>query len=121
MNYKLNGLRMMNLEIFEKLPKTSYLRHFLEKSYSIELLVRLYEKKSFYGIETLYHEIKFPKGNLSDFIKYIDYLNENACLVIGDNLESPKEKLVKLSAGSFLEFDAIIKFYETKFLLTQND
>ena len=31
------------------------------------------------------------------------------------------EKSVKLSVGSFLEFDAIIKFYETKFLLTQTD
>ena len=112
---------MMNLEIFSKLPQTSYLRHFLEKSYSLELLVLLYEKKSFYGIETLYHEIKFPLGNLSDFIKYIDYLNENECLVIEDNLESSKEKLIKLSAFSFLEFDAIIKFYETKFLLTQTD
>ena len=112
---------MMNLEIFSKLPQTSYLRHFLEKSYSLELLVLLYEKKSFYGIETLYHEIKFPKGDLSDFIKYIDYLHENACLVIEDNSQSTNEKLVKLSAGSFLEFDAIIKFYETKFLLTQND
>ena len=111
---------MMNLEILSKLPQTSYLRHFLEKSYSLELLVLLYEKKSFYGIETLYHEIKFPKGDLSDFIKYIDYLHENACLVIEDNSQSTKEKLVKLSAGSFLEFDAIIKFYETKFLEIQN-
>ena len=112
---------MINLEIFNKLPQTSYLRYFLEKSYSIELLVLLYEKKSFYGIEILYHEIKFPKGDLSGFIKYIDYLNENACLVIKDNLESPKEKLVKLSAGSFLEFDAIIKFYETKFFINQKN
>ena len=112
---------MMNLEIFSKLPQTSYLRHFLEKSYSLELLVLLYEKKSFYGMETLYHEIKFPKGDLSDFIKYIDYLHKKACLDIEDNAENPNEKLVKLSVGSFLEFDAIIKFYETKFLLTQND
>ena len=112
---------MINLEIFEKLPQANYLRYFLEKSYSIELLVLLYEKQSFYGMETLYHEIKFPKGDLSDFIKYIDYLHEKACLDIEDNHESPEEKLVKLSLGSFLEFDAIIKFYETKFLLTQND
>ena len=112
---------MMNLEIFSKLPQTRYLRHFLEKSYSIELLVLLYEKQSFYGMETLYHEIKFPKGDLSDFIKYMDYLHEKACLDIEDNAENPNEKLVKLSVGSFLEFDAIIKFYETKFLLTQND
>ena len=111
---------MMNLEIFSKLPQTRYLRHFLEKSYSLELLVLLYEKKSFYGIETLYHEIKFPKGDLSDFIKYIDYLHENACLVIQDSPKSLREKLVKLSAGSFLEFDAIIKFYETKSLQIQN-
>ena len=112
---------MINLEIFEKLPQTSYLRYFLEKSYSIELLFLLYEKKSFYGIEILYHEIKSPKGGLSDFIKYIDYLHEKACLDIEDNPQSPEEKIVKLSLGSFLEFDAIIKFYETKFLLAQND
>jgi hypothetical protein len=112
---------MINLEIFSKLPQTSYLRHFLEKSYSLELLVLLYEKKSFYGMETLYHEIKFPKGDLSDFIKYIDYLHKKACLDIEDNAENPNEKLVKLSVGSFLEFDAIIKFYETKCLLTQTD
>ena len=112
---------MINLEIFNKLPQTSYLRYFLEKSYSIELLVLLYEKKSFYGIEILYNEIKFPKGNLSDFIKYTDYLNENECLVIEDNLESSKEKLIKLSAFSFLEFDAICKFYENKYLLTKKN
>ena len=112
---------MINLEIFEKLPQANYLRYFLEKSYSIELLVLLYEKQSFYDMENLYHEIKFPKGDLSDFIKYIDYLHEKACLDIEDNAENPNEKLVKLSVGSFLEFDAIIKFYETKFLLTQND
>ena len=112
---------MMNLEIFSKLPQTRYLRHFLEKSYSIELLVLLYEKQSFYGMETLYHEIKFPKGDLSDFIKYIDYLHKKACLDFEDNAENPNEKLVKLSVGSFLEFDAIIKFYENKYLLSQTD
>ena len=111
---------MMNLEIFSKLPQTSYLRHFLEKSYSLELLVLLYEKKSFYGIETLYHEIKFSKGRLPAFRRYVYYLNENECLLIEDSPKSLREKLVKLSAGSFLEFDAIIKFYETKFLQIQN-
>jgi len=41
-------------------------------------------------------------------------------LLIEDSPKSLREKLVKLSAGSFLEFDAIIKFYETKFLQIQN-
>ena len=53
--------------------------------------------------------------------EYVYYLNENECLLIEDSPKSLREKLVKLSAGSFLEFDAIIKFYETKYFLTQND
>ena len=44
----------------------------------------------------------------------INYLNDNNCIKIEPQIKGIDEKKVKLSAGPFLEFDAIIKSYERK-------
>ena len=61
---------MINLEIIEKLPNTSYLKFFLERSYSIELLVLLYENKRSKSIKTIYEDLNFSKEDESSFSRY---------------------------------------------------
>ena len=94
------------------LPETKKVKFFLEKSYGIELLFFLYEHNNFSGIENLYYEIKYPKGKLPSFRKFIYYLNDKKCLEIVDNNKILREKIVVLHPDVFLELDAILKFYK---------
>ena len=110
----INKYRIPYLNFVNELPKTKKIKYFLEKSYSFELLLFLYENNNYSGIENVYYEIKYPKGKLPSFRKYIYYLYDKKCLKIEDNPKILREKIVSLSSSVFLELDALIKFYEKK-------
>ena len=100
------------MNFIKHLPRTKQLKFFLEKPYGIELLLFLYEHNNFSGIENLYYEIKYPKGRLPSFRKFIYYLYDKKCLKIDNNKKILREKIVVLSSNAFFELDAIFKFYK---------
>ena len=100
------------LNFVKQLTETKKVKYFLEKSYGLELLFFLYENNNISGIENLYYEIKYPKGRLPSFRKYIYYLRDKKCVNVKDNNKILREKIVILSSDVFLELDALVKFYK---------
>ena len=106
----------MNLSIFNKIAKSQKLQYFLEKSFSLELLLLLYNQNEFEGIENIYQVLVSPKPKYPAFKSYLIYLNHRDCIHIDDGKIKKSSKTISLKSGVFLEFDAIIKFYEKNIL-----
>ncbi len=100
------------MNFIRDLNNTDKIKYFLEKSYGIELLFFLYEHNNFSGIENLYYEIKYPKGRLPSFRKFIYYLYDKNCVKVEENNKILREKIVILSSSLFLELDSILKHYK---------
>ena len=107
----------MNLSLFNKISTSKKLQYFLEKSFSLELLLLLYNQNEFEGIENIYQVLVSPKPKYPAFKSYLIYLNHKDCINIDDGKIKKSSKTVSLKADVFLEFDAIIKFYEKNILL----
>ena len=107
----------MNLSIFNKIAVSKNLRYFLEKSFSLELLLLLYNQNEFEGIENIYQILVSPKPKYPAFKSYLIYLNHKDCINIDDGKIKKSSKTISLKPEVFLEFDAIIKVYENEFLL----
>tara|TARA_A100001011_G_C13925731_1_gene681079 strand:+ start:152 stop:484 length:333 start_codon:yes stop_codon:yes gene_type:complete len=106
----------MNLSIFNKIAKSQKLQYFLEKSFSLELLLLLYNQNEFEGIENIYQVLVSPKPKYPAFKSYLIYLNNKNCINIDDGKIKKSSKTISLKSTVFLEFDAIIKFYEKNIL-----
>ena len=107
----------MNLSIINKIVKSQKLQFFLEKSFSLELLLLLYNHSEFEGIENIYQVIVSPKPKYPAFKSYIIYLNHKDCINIDNGKIKKSSKTISLKPNVFLEYDAIIKFYENNVLL----
>ena len=107
----------MNLSIFNKIATSKKLQYFLEKSFSLELLLLLYNQNDFEGIENIYQVLVSPKPKYPAFKSNLIYLNQKGCISIDDGKIKKSSKTVSLKADVFLEFDSIIKFYEKNILL----
>ena len=107
----------MNLSIFNKIASSKKLQCFLEKSFSLELLLLLYNLNEFEGVENIYQVLVSPKPKYPAFKSYLIYLNHKNCINIVDGKIKKSSKTISLSPEVFLEFDSIIKFYENEFLL----
>ena len=107
----------MNLSILIKIASSKNLQYFLEKSFSLELLLLLYNRNEFEGIENIYQVLVSPKPKYPAFKSYIIYLNHKDCINIDDGKIKKSAKNVSLKADVFLEFDTIINFYEKNILL----
>ena len=107
----------MNLSIFNKIAKSQKLQYFLEKSFSLELLLLLYNQNEFEGIENIYQVLVSPKPKYTAFKSYLIYLNHKNCIDIVYGKIKKSSKTISLKPEVFLEFDAIIKFYENNVLL----
>ena len=107
----------MNLSLINKFAASNKLQYFLEKSFSLELLLLLYNQKYFEGIENIYHILVSPKPKYPAFKSYLIYLNHKDCINIDDGKIKKSSKTISLKPDVFLEFDAIIKFYEKNILL----
>ena len=107
----------MNLSIFNKIAKSQKLQYFLEKSFSLELLLLLYNQNEFEGIENIYQVLVSPKPKYPAFKSYLIYLNHKDCIHIDDGKIKKSSKIISLKPDVFLEFDTIINFYEKNILL----
>ena len=107
----------MNLSIINKIAKSQKLQYFLEKSFSLELLLLLYNQNEFEGIENIYQVLISPKPKHPAFKSYLIYLNHKDCINIDDGKIKKSSKTISLKPEVFLEFDAIIKFYDNKVFL----
>ena len=106
----------MNLSILYKIAKSQKLQFFLEKSFSLELLLLLYNQNEFEGIENIYQVLVSPKPKYPAFKSYLIYLNHKDCIHIDDGKIKKSSKTISLKSTVFTEFDAIIKFYEKNIL-----
>ena len=107
----------MNLQIFNKIAASNKLQYFLEKSFSLELLLLLYNNNEFEGIENIYQVLVSPKPKYPAFKANLIYLNQKNCINLKDGKIKKSSKTISLKPEVFLEFDAIIKFYENNVLL----
>ena len=107
----------MNLLLINKIASSEKLQHFLEKSYSLELLFLLYNQHEFEGIENIYQVLVSPKQKYPAFKSYLIYLNHKNCINIDDGKIKKSSKTILLNNKVFLEFDAIIKHYENNVYL----
>ena len=102
----------MNLSILHKIALSKKLQFFLEKSFSFELLLIFYKQNEFEGIENIYQVLVSPKPKYPAFKSYLIYLNHKNCINIVDGKIKKSSKTISLKPEVFLEFDAIMKFYE---------
>ena len=109
----------MNLSIINKIASSKKLYYFLEKSFSLELILLLYNQKEFEGIENIYQVLVSPKPKYPAFKSYLIYLNHKNCINIDDGKIKKSSKIISLKHEVFLEFDANIKFYENNVLLNK--
>ena len=107
----------MNFSIINKIAASKKLQHFLEKSFSLELLLLLYNQNEFEGIENIYQVLVSPKPKYPAFKSYLIYLNHKGCINIDDGKIKKSSRTISLKSEVFLEFDAIIKFSENNVLL----
>ena len=64
-----------------------------------------------------WHLWKFIPTKYPAFKTYLIYLNHKDCINIDDGKIKKSSKTISLKPEVFLEFDAIIKFYENNVLL----
>ena len=107
----------MNLSLINKFAASNKLQYFLEKSFSLELLLLLYNQNDIEGIENIYQVLVSPKPKYPAFKSNLIYLNQKGCISIDDGKIKKSSKTVSLKTDVFLEFDSIIKFYEKNILL----
>ena len=107
----------MNLSILHKIASSKKLQYFLEKSFSLELLLLLYNQNDIEGIENIYQVLVSPKPKYPAFKSNLIYLNQKGCISIDDGKIKKSSKTVSLKTDVFLEFNSIIKFYEKNILL----
>ena len=107
----------MHLSIFNKIAVSKNLRYFLEKSFSLELLLLLYNQNKVEGIENIYQVLVSPKPKYPAFKAYLIYLNHKNYIIIDDGKIKKSSKTISLTSKIFLEIDTIIKLYENEILL----
>ena len=107
----------MNSSIINKIASSKKLQYFLEKSFSLELLLLLYNQNEFEGIENIYQVLVSPKPKYPAFKSYLTYLSHKDCINIDNGKIKKSSKTISLKPKLFLEFDAIIKFCEHNVLL----
>lgn len=110
---------IITIETYRKIASTKNLKNFLEKSFSLELLLLLHNHNSLEGFENIYNILVSPKPRYPAFKSYLIYLNHKNCINICDGKIKKSSKIISLKPKVFLQFDAIIKFYENKVLLNK--
>lgn len=87
----------MKLNQIDLLSQCQYGRHFLTKSYSIELLLYLLENKKAEGIEDLLLELKSTTPKLPAFLSYISLLEAKGCVTKTENEAKRSKRTIMLT------------------------
>ena len=87
----------MKLRNIHRLASCPFGRHFLTKSYSLELLLYLLENKKADGIEDLLLELKSTTPKLPAFLSYISLLEVKGCVIKSENEAKRSKKTIILT------------------------
>ena len=87
----------MTLENIYSLSQCSYGRHFLTKSYSIELLLYLLKYKKAEGIEDLLIDLHSTTPKLPAFLAYISLLGAKGCVTKTENEAKRSKRTIMLT------------------------
>jgi len=98
--------------IIKEIASSKTLKIFLEKSFSLELLLILYNHNSLEGYENIYNLLVSPKPKYPAFKSYLIYLNNKNCIKIYDGKIKKSSKTISLSSKVFTKFDSIMKYHE---------
>ena len=90
----------MMLEHIYSLSQCRFGRHFLSKSYSIELLLYLLENQKAEGIEDLLLELKSTTPKLPAFLSYISLLEAKGCVTKTKNEAKRSKVTIMLTTDS---------------------
>lgn len=88
----------MTLRNIHSLSQCRFGRYFLTKSYSLELLLYLLEKKKAEGIEDLLLELKSTTPKLPAFLSYISLLESKGCVIKIENETKRSKKMILLTS-----------------------
>lgn len=87
----------MNVELLRKLSDCEFGKHFLTRSYSIELMLVLLENSFVDGIDDLYHSLCCSVPKQPAFLHYLDYLESKNCIKKSPSPTKRNKKLVSLT------------------------
>lgn len=87
----------MMLRNIDLLSKCRFGRHFLTKSYSIELLLYLLDNKKAEGIEDLLLELRSTTPKMPAFLSYISLLEAKGCVTKTENEAKRSKRTIMLT------------------------
>lgn len=90
-----------------KLSHCDFCKHFLRKSYSLELLLLLRDHNEIEGIEEIYTSLKSAVPKYPAFLNYLDFLESRNCIVRYQSQHKKSRKCVTLSKACRDAIDAI--------------
>ena len=97
----------MTLDQIKKMALCQYGKHFLTKSYSIELLLFLLKNKRANGVEDLLISLKSSTPKFPAFLSYISLLEAKGCIKKLENDTKRSKKTIMLTQ----ECDQAIRTY----------
>ncbi len=98
----------MKYEWISQLSASDFGRHFLTRSYSLELLLLLYENDQVDGIEQLYAMIQSKKSKMPAFLGFLNYLEDRQCIIKFTNEEKKSQRIISLTVDCRAEIDSIL-------------
>lgn len=87
----------MKLKNIYQLAASEYGKHFLVRSYSIELLLYLLEHGKAEGIEDLLLDLRCATPKLPAFLSYISLLEAKGCVTKVENEAKRSKKIIMLT------------------------
>lgn len=87
----------MRHDYIKYLSLSDYGRHFLTRSYSLEMLLILYENDHIDGIEQLYAMLNSKKSKMPAFLGFLNYLEDRDCIIKFTNEDKKSQRVIALT------------------------
>lgn len=87
----------MKHDYIRLLSLSNFGRHFLTRSYSLELLIILFEHDHIDGIEQLYEMLSSKKSKMPAFLGFLNYLQDRDCIVKFTNEDKKSQRVIALT------------------------
>ena len=88
---------MIELKTIKKISKNEYLKYFLLKSFSLEMLIILYENEHVESIDRLYLSLHSFVPKMPAFLNYLSFLEQKQCILKLINEEKNSSRKVVLN------------------------
>ena len=92
-----NNNQTMSVDLIQKLASCEYGKHFLTRSYSLELMYYLLENKKAEGIEDLLQVLHSATPRLPAFLSYISLLEAKGCINKTENESKRSQRTITLT------------------------